>query len=60
MEHNDSHVQDQQDIDSDDVFELRRSKRVRKTKNYRLNFLVYLVERSRDLIPNCIAYCLLN
>ena len=46
MEHNDSQVQDQQEIDSNDVLELRKSKMARKTKNYGPNFLVYLVEGS--------------
>ena len=54
MEHNDSQVQDQHEVDSDDVLELRRSKKASKTKNYWLNFLVCLVEGSRDTISNCV------
>ena len=57
MEHNDSQVQDQQDVDNDNVLEFRRSKRARKTRNYGPNFLVYFVEGSRDTISNCVPYC---
>ena len=56
MEHNDSQVQDQQEVDSNDVLELRKSKRARKTKNYGPDFLVYLIEGSRDSISNCVPY----
>ena len=57
MEHNDSQVQDQQEVDSNDALELRKSKRERKTKNYGLDFLVYLVEGFSDSISNCVPYC---
>jgi len=56
MEHNDSQVQHQQQVDINDVLELRKSKRVRKTKNYGPDLLVYLVEGSRDSISNCVPY----
>ena len=58
MEHNnDSQVQDQQDVDNDNILELRRSKRARKTRNYGPDFLVYLVEGSKDIFSNCVPYC---
>ena len=57
MEHNDGEVQGQQEVDSNDVLELRKSKRARKTKNYGPDFLVYLIEGSRDSISNCVPYC---
>ena len=57
MEYNDSQVQDQQEVNSSDVLELRRSKRGRKAKNYGPGFLVYLVECSRDSISNCFPCC---
>jgi len=60
MEHNDSQVQDQQDVDYDNVLELRRSKRARKTRHYGPDFLVYLVEGSRDIITNCVPYSLMR
>jgi len=36
----DSQVQNQQEVDNDDVLELRRHKRATKTKNYGPDFLV--------------------
>ena len=44
MEHNDSKVQDKKDVDCDNVLELRRSKRARKTRNYGSIFLSILLK----------------